>query len=619
MIRTQGAQLTKGLLIAGGLLTWGQAQGRQAAAGKPSVVKIVEENGAFHLTRNGAPFLIKGGGGDGARQLLHDSGGNSFRTWGADDLGAQLDEAQRLGLTVTVGIWLGHKEHGFDYNNADQVATQYEMAKKAILRYKDHPAVLMWGIGNEMEGYEKGDNAAIWSAINNIASMAKRLDPNHPTMTVLAEIGGDKVKNVHRLCPDIDVVGINSYGGGPSIPTRYKQAGGTKPYVITEFGPPGVWETGKNDFGATPELSSTAKAMLYRKTWDSAIAGQSQCLGGYAFAWGFKQEATATWFGILLPDGSKLGAVDALTEAWTGKPPANRCPELKSLRIEGSDQVEPGATVKAALDVTDPDGDPLKVVWVLQSDNARMNTNGDKENAPPTFADAIVHGSSTGVELHMPKTGGIYRLFAYVHDSHNGAAVANVPVLVKGGTTAQIVKGGDSAPITAGKAAGLPFNVYSEGGEAGQVFIPSGYMGNVKAIKADERCTVKPHSGKTCMQWDYTASTDWGGVVWQSPANDWGDLAGGKNLTGATKLTFWARGEKGGEVVTFLCGVISRDKPFFDTVQTKLDKAALTPEWKQYTIDLKGKDLSRVKTGFGWTLAANGQPVTFYLDDIKYE
>ena len=213
----------------------------------------------------------------------------------------------------------------------------------------------------------------------------------------------------------------------------------------------------------------------------------------------------------------------------------------------------------------------------------------------------------------MPKAGGIYRLFAYVHDNHNGAAVANVPVLVKGG---------DKAPIAAVKApvTTLPFTVYADAeAPAGQVFIPSGYMGNAGAIKANEGYTVKPHSGKTCMQWQYNAKDNWGGVVWQSPANDWGDKDGGKNLNGATKLTFWARGEQGGEVISFLCGVISRDKPFFDTVQTKLDKVALTPEWKQYTIDLKGKDLTRIKTAFGWTLAAEGKPVTFYLDDIRYE
>lgn len=107
--------------------------------------------------------------------------------------------------------------------------------------------------------------------------------------------------------------------------------------------------------------------------------------------------------------------------------------------------------------------------------------------------------------------------------------------------------------------------------------------------------------------------------MWQSPANDSGDKPGGKNLMGASKLTFWARGEKGREAVSFLCGIIKSDKPFSDSVQTSLDKVTLTKEWKQYAIDLKVKDLTRVKTGFGWTLGASGEPVTFYLDDIRYE
>ena len=45
-------------------------------------------------------------------------------------------------------------------------------------------------------------------------------------MTVIAELGGEKVKNLHRLCPDIDIVGINSYGGAASVPQRYRKAGG---------------------------------------------------------------------------------------------------------------------------------------------------------------------------------------------------------------------------------------------------------------------------------------------------------------------------------------------------------------------------------------------------------
>jgi hypothetical protein len=42
-------------------------------------------------------------------------------------------------------------------------------------------------------------------------------------------------------------------------------------------------------------------------------------------------------------------------------------------------------------------------------------------------------------------------------------------------------------------------------------------------------------------------------------------------------------------------------------------------EWKQYTIDLNERDLGRIKSGFFWSLAGQGKPLTFYLDDIQYK
>ena len=112
------------------------------------------------------------------------------------------------------------------------VAEQFERVRRDVLAYKDHPALLIWGVGNEMEGFAEGDDAAVWSHVQAVAAMIKDLDPHHPTMTVTADIGGQRVEAVHRLCPDIDIMGINSYGGMPSIPDRYRQAGGTKPVII---------------------------------------------------------------------------------------------------------------------------------------------------------------------------------------------------------------------------------------------------------------------------------------------------------------------------------------------------------------------------------------------------
>ena len=580
-----------------------------AQAGKPSIVKLVKTDAGYQLTRGGQPFFIQGAGGSGPTDLLAKAGGNSIRTWGADHLDKVLDDAQRSGLSVAVGIWLGHERHGFNYNDADQVAQQYQKAGEVIQKYKDHQAVLVWGIGNEMEGYGAGDNAAIWSAINNIATLAKRLDPNHPTMTVTAEIGGDRVKNIHRLCPDIDIVGINCYGGVASLAERYAKAGGTKPYVITEFGPAGVWETPKNSFGAVVELSSTEKAARYQDAWRKAIVGeQGKCLGGYAFTWGNKQEATATWFGMLLPDGSRLGAVDALTQEWTGKPPANRCPAIDKLSLFGADQVEPGATVAATLSAKDPDGDKLTVRWILQREPLALGTGGDAEEVPPTFPEAIVKATPERAEVKMPAGGGIYRLYAYASDSQGGAAVANVPLRVSG-----------AVEIPKAKVAKLPLAIYEETPGENAPYVPAGWMGNAKAMKLTPDSTDQPHLGKTCLKFEYREKDGWGGIVWQSPAGDWGDRPGGWDLTGAKRLTFWARGESGGEEVSFQYGLIADNKPFFDTGKGKLDKIKLTKEWKQYTISLDGENLSRIKTGFCCVVAATGSPITFYLDDVGFE
>lgn len=571
-------------------------------------VQVEKAADGYRLVRGGKPYAIKGVGGNSSLDRLKAAGGNSFRTWGTDNLGALLDEAQQHGLTVCVGLWLGHERHGFKYDDADLVADQVDKVREDVLRYKDHPAVLMWGIGNEMEGYGKGDNAAIWSAVNNLASMIKKLDPHHPTMTVVAEIGGDRVKNIHRLCPDIDIVGINSYGGGPSIPKRYAEAGGKKPYVLTEYGPPGNWEVAKTAWGAPLEPTSTEKAASYRRTYLEAIQGQPLGLGGFAFLWGNKQEATATWFGMLLPDGTRLGPVDAMTELWSGKPPANRCPTVASAKLVGAEQVDPGSTLRASLETTDPDGDPLKVEWVVQAEPESASLGGDNQIAPPTLTEAIVKSDAHGVDVRAPKDPGPYRIYAFIRDNQGNGAVASLPFLVKG-----------TPKKPDGMLAKLPLVVYAEQDPAANAYFPTGWMGNTKAIKVNDGWPVNPHSGKTSMRCSYETGGDWGGVVWQHPNNDWGERPGGWNLTGARTLTFWARGEKGGEIVSFEYGLLGGNKPFGDTGRDKLDKIQLSKDWTRYEMDLKGKNLTRIKTGFSWVVVGSGEPVTFFLDDIRFE
>ena len=606
--------------------------GSVARAQEVPVVLQQTKTRAWTLTRGGKPYFIKGAGGQNTLPLLQASGGNSIRTWGSDNIGPILDEAQKLGLSVCVGVWFGHKEHGFSYKDTKAVAEQQERVRQTVSKYKNHAAVLAWAMGNEMEnGLPADETPLMWKAVQNAAALCKQMDKKHPTLTVVAEIGGEKVKQINEMCPAIDIIGINSYGGAASVPARYKDAGGVKPYILTEFGPAGTWESPKKPWGAVPELTSTQKADVYRSVYQKAVQNQPMCLGSYAFVWGSKQEATATWFGMLLPTGEKLGAVDAMTELWSGKPPKNLCPVIESLKLEGTDEPQVGSTIRATLAASDPNQNPLSVRWVLQKDDVPKPSGGDTEPKPPTYPDAIVESGKTGATVHLPQIPGPYRLFAYLDDGAGGAAVGNIALFAKAAETSTSDKTPTVVPTTADKNSGeasaaaparkavLPLRLVSEPATRDTTYVPAGWMGNAAAIKMDEASKDNPHTGATCLKVTYAAPDNWGGVVWQSPAEDWGDKPGGLNLSAAKKLTFWARGENGGETVTFEFGILGKDKKYADSGTAKKEAVKLTKDWKPYAIDLSGVDMSRIKTGFAWIVGGQEKPVTFYLDDVSYE
>jgi hypothetical protein len=181
-----------------------------------------------------------------------------------------------------------------------------------------------------------------------------------------------------------------------------------------------------------------------------------------------------------------------------------------------------------------------------------------------------------------------------------------------------------SADESSSKTGFKPFPVYVDQGARDNHFAPSGWMGDYGDLKINPGSTENPHSGKTDIKMTYTAKmtqgAGWTGMYWQQPANNWGDKKGGYNLTGATKLTFWARGEKGGEKFSdFKMGGITGEYPDSDSASS--GPIQLTNTWAKYSIDLKDKDLSNVIGGFCWSASKDDNPDGFvvYLDDIVYE
>ncbi len=212
-----------------------------------------------------------------------------------------------------------------------------------------------------------------------------------------------------------------------------QEAGFHRPYVVTEFGPPGPWEVAKTAWNAPIEPTSTQKADAYLTNFQQAIGSQpGHCLGSYAFLWGDKVEATPTWFGMLLPSGERLGAVDAMTYAWTNQWPAHRAPLLARIEAPALDKpLAPGAEFTADAKATDPDGNPLFARWEVRAEIGDRKSGGDAEALPPAHPEAFVESQGLQGTFRAPETPGAYRLYIYIYDGKGGAATGNICFYVK--------------------------------------------------------------------------------------------------------------------------------------------------------------------------------------------
>lgn len=169
----------------------------------------------------------------------------------------------------------------------------------------------------------------------------------------------------------------------------------------------------------------------------------------------------------------------------------------------------------------------------------------------------------------------------------------------------------------------------------GSIGIPGGWMaaGDPATEITLSGSTAGCHSGADCFQIRYKAASDFAGIVWWPKscgpsgtpaawqrARDCScatDLLRAGNLRTVSRVSFWARGERGREVVELKVG----DETLCPTPARSSGDLTLTSEWRRYEIDLAGLDLKRAVALFAWvaTKLHNPKGATFYLDDVQFE
>jgi len=392
----------------------------------------------YRLYRGGQPYFIKGVGGRRYLQMAAQAGANSVRTWGTHEAGDLLDRAHDYGMTVTLGIWLSHIAP--DYLDPAYRRRTVDEIQQVLDRHKNHPALLMWALGNEIN-LEGAGTPDAWQFVDELARMIKSQDPNHPVISVISfdDVTADTVA---AYAPHLDALGINAYGTLSKVRAMIDASTFKGPYLITEWGVNGHWEAERTVWGRPIEPTSQQKVDFHLQRYAQEIlANSDRCIGSYVFLWGQKQERTPTWYSMFIEQlpglerpAAACATVDAMQYSWSGGWPSNRAPAVGRMTIDdqfagGGVTFAPGQPFVASVEAVDPENDGLRFVWQMMAEPITLSTGGAYEPQPEPLGEMIAEDLGK-LHLTAPDNAGEYRLFVYVLDPDGRVGTANVPFQV---------------------------------------------------------------------------------------------------------------------------------------------------------------------------------------------
>lgn len=421
------------ILLIGILLAGVQACQKATLAEENSAAVYVRQTKDGHeLIRNNEVFQIKGAAGNGYLQELKQAGGNTIRLYDTLDLERHLDAAQEFGLAVIVDIPLPKYGDGSFFYQGD-LSAEKEKIGGFVARFKDHPALLYWNVGNELYYPTAYSQTNFFDGFNSLVKTVQASDPNHPVSTAI--IGGNRrrLASVVLKSPDLDFISMNSFGNLTHLKEKLEPLGilWDGPFVISEWGVNGPWEEVETNWGAPIEHNSSQKAAILEERYHSDIMQDPDLLGSVVFFWGSKQERTPTWFSVFSPQGHKSEAFYTLRHLWNEAPTSPYAgPRADAIFINENGAraniiLPPGKIFEAELRGQLDKSDSLNFHWEIQRE-----AWADVEEPQNPEENSILESTGENIQFITPEREGPYRLFVYVTDGDQNFSTTNVPFYV---------------------------------------------------------------------------------------------------------------------------------------------------------------------------------------------
>jgi hypothetical protein len=224
--------------------------------------------------------------------LLRSMGANTVRLWTWDDTADHhdfLDNAYNSGTNPIYVIAGFQINQGLDISLPtvrDRIKADF---REMVAINKNHPAILMWAIGNELNSsYMYGSNMNnLFSLVNEMAQEAHLEDGNHPVTIPLADENlTNTISAYNSSVPNLDIWGANIYRGNSfgTLFSSYSTAS-SKPLLITEYGIDAYNNTSLSE-------DQSAQSNHAGVLWQEISANSASCVGGV-----YKEFSDQWWAG----------------------------------------------------------------------------------------------------------------------------------------------------------------------------------------------------------------------------------------------------------------------------------------------------------------------------------